>query len=131
MGGRHFVERHKRLSHHHIRQVPPLAACFVVIHQVVVASGDVEADTEGAVHSHGAVVPVVQGIGIGVYGHLESYEGREHLLLEVCLAVYFHFIATILSIDCSAAMRVVSSIDISGLSFSRQVRMFSSVTNFI
>ena len=57
-----------------------------MIHQVVVAGGDVEADTEGAVHSHGAVVLVVQGIGIGVYGDFVAYEGREHLLLEVCLA---------------------------------------------
>ena len=24
--------------------------------------------------------------GIGVYGYLESYEGREHRFLEVCLA---------------------------------------------
>ena len=30
-------------------QVPSLAACFVVIHQVVVAGGDVEAVPEGAV----------------------------------------------------------------------------------
>ena len=41
---------------------------------------------EDAVHFHSAGVPVVQGIGIGVYGYLESYEGREHRLLEVCLA---------------------------------------------
>ena len=41
---------------------------------------------EGAVHFYGAGVPVVQGIGIGVYGYLESYEGREHRFLEVCLA---------------------------------------------
>ena len=47
-------------------QVPSLAACFVVVHQVVVPGGDVEARTEGAVHFHGAGVPVVQGIGIGV-----------------------------------------------------------------
>ena len=43
MGGRHFVESHKRLPHHHIRQVEPLGDGFVVIHQVVVAGGDVEA----------------------------------------------------------------------------------------
>ena len=49
MGGRHFVESHKRLSHHHIRQVEPLGEGFVVIHQVVVAGGDVEAVTQFAV----------------------------------------------------------------------------------
>ncbi len=49
MGGRHFFESHKRLSHHHIRQVEPLGDGFRVIHQVVVPGGDVEACTEGAV----------------------------------------------------------------------------------
>ena len=49
MGGRHFVESHKRLSHHHIRQVEPLGDGFVVIHQVVVAGGNVEAVPQFAV----------------------------------------------------------------------------------
>ena len=42
-----------------------------------------------------------------------------------------YFIATILRIDFSAALRVGSSIVTSGLSFSKQLRMFSSVTIFI
>ena len=86
MGDRHFVESHKRLSHHHIRQVEPLGDGFRVIHQVIVPGGDMQVGAEGAVHFHSAGVPVVQGIGIGVYGDLESYEGREHRLLEALLA---------------------------------------------
>ena len=63
------------LLHHHIRQVPSLAAWDFVVHEVVVARGDVEAVTQFAVEAVDAHFPVGEGIGIGVYGDVVAEEG--------------------------------------------------------
>ena len=59
----------------HIRQVPSLAAWDFVVHEVVVAGGDVEAVAQLAVELVDAHLPVGEGIGIGVYGDLVAEEG--------------------------------------------------------
>ena len=55
------------LTHHHIRQVPSLAAWAVVVHEVVVPGGDMQVGAEGAVEliatalalKHGIVPPTI------------------------------------------------------------------------
>ena len=74
------------LPKQHIREVEPCAACFVVVHQVVVPGGDMQTCAEGAVHLHGTGIPIGEGIGIGVYLYLVAEEWREHRLLQVRLA---------------------------------------------
>ena len=76
----------KKSAQEYIGEVPPFASRTVVVHEVVVACGDVEAVALFAVELLDALLPVTQGVGIGVYGDIVAEEGHEHLGLEVGLA---------------------------------------------